>query len=286
MSQNSKLPGWGRILLIIIPFLFIVGVFEIIGASILGIELKSLETGVKTSSQKLIISFFSFLGTLVVVWIFVLRVDKERFVDIGLHLKNRAKDIIIGLALGAGIIILGFGILLALGEISLETINWNFKEFLMAMLLFISVALKEEIFCRGYIQKNLMDSFGKYFALVITAFIFSLLHAFNPNINLLGLINIFIAGIFLGISYAYTKNLWLPIALHFSWNFFQSLLGFNVSGQSMYSVLRISRYSPNLFNGGNFGFKGSILASILQIIAILFILFHYSYKRKDSIKIN
>ena len=123
----------------------------------MGIELKSLETGVKTSSQKLIISFFSFLGTLVVVWIFVLRVDKERFVDIGLHLKNRAKDIIIGLALGAGIIILGFGILLALGEISLETINWNFKEFLIAMLLFIIVALKEEIFCRGYIQKNLMD---------------------------------------------------------------------------------------------------------------------------------
>ena len=88
------------------------------------------------------------------------------------------------------------------------------------------------------------------------------------------------------VSYAYTKNLWLPIALHFSWNFFQSLLGFNVSGQSMYSVLRISRDSPNLFNGGNFGFEGSILASILQIIAVVFIIYRYKNRESSITSIN
>ena len=32
-----------------------------------------------------------------------------------------------------------------------------------------------------------------------------------------------IAGLFLGINYIYTRNLWFSIFFHFSWNFFQPL---------------------------------------------------------------
>ncbi|MDN3595991.1 CPBP family intramembrane glutamic endopeptidase [Zunongwangia endophytica] len=276
MSEKSKIPGWARILLIILPYFFVVAFFQIMGALIAGLDIEAFETPKKTSIQDLLITLFSFLGTLLVTSSFVIKVDKEKFINIGLHLKNRLQDILIGLVVGAGIIIIGFGILIGLGEISFEAINWNFKEFLIAILLFTIVAIEEEVFCRGYIQKNLMTSFNKYFALVITALIFSLMHSFNPNLSLLGLINIFIAGIFLGLSYVYTKNLWFPIALHLSWNFFQSLLGFNVSGQNMYSLINISNNSTNFLNGGDFGLEGSILATILQVIAIFIIFFYYN----------
>ncbi len=77
------------------------------------------------------------------------------------------------------------------------------------------------------------------------------------------------AGLLFGLSYIYTKNLWFPIALHFSWNFFQgTVFGFNVSGKETYSLIITKENSFNIWNGGNFGFEGSILSILFQIFAI------------------
>ena len=39
---------------------------------------------------------------------------------------------------------------------------------------------------------------------------------------------LFAAGFILGISYTFTKNLWLPTFFHFGWNLFQGLFGFEI----------------------------------------------------------
>jgi len=75
-----------------------------------------------------------------------------------------------------------------------------------------------------------MYSFGKPIALVVSAILFSIMHGQNPAFDYLAFINLFLAGVMLGLPYIFNKNLWFPIALHFSWNFFQSLFGFKVSG--------------------------------------------------------
>ena len=74
--------------------------------------------------------------------------------------------------------------------------------------------------------------------------------------------------------------MWFPIALHFSWNFFQSLFGFNVSGIDMYSLIEFKIMDSNVWNGGAFGFEGSILSVIVQIILIVLIFYHYNTKTK------
>jgi hypothetical protein len=76
---------------------------------------------------------------------------------------------------------------------------------------------------------------------------------------------------------------WLRIALHFSWNFFQGIIfGFNVSVHVTYSLITQSRTSDNLWNGGSFGFEGSILALILQVLAIAGLWWYYSNKTKTT----
>lgn len=105
------------------------------------------------------------------------------------------------------------------------------------------------------------------------------MHAFNPNVDWMALSIIFLAGILLGISYIYTKNLWFPIGLHFGWNFFQSLFGFNVSGEDFYSITDFSLPAKTIWNGGDFGFEGSVLAVIFQVLAITGIVFYYESKR-------
>jgi hypothetical protein len=124
-----------------------------------------------------------------------------------------------------------------------------------------------------------MYSFNKYFALFLSSVLFSLMHGANPNMDWFSFLNLFLAGILLGVSYIYTKNLWFPIALHFSWNFFQTLFGFNVSGQDFYSLIEFRISEKNILNGGNFGFEGSILSIIVQVILILTVIIYYQNKK-------
>ena len=129
--------------------------------------------------------------------------------------------------------------------------------------------------------KNLLESFNPYVALFISSIFFSLIHGSNPNVTTLGLCNIFLAGFFLGASYIFTKNLWFPIALHFSWNFFQSMFGFKVSGLDSYSIIEFTIPENNMLNGGEFGFESSFLSIIILIIATFII---WNYFKKNNIE--
>lgn len=211
-------------------------------------------------------------------------VDREKFIELGFQYKKYSLDFLMGIFIGAIIMALGYFLLIALEEIRFQKTVFDAQEILLSVLTFIFVAVAEEVLFRGYILRNLMRSFNKYVALVVTSILFSLMHGFNPNIDLFALFDLFLAGILLGITYIYTKNLWFPIALHLSWNFFQSFFGFNVSGQDSYSFIEFGITENNLLNGGAFGFEGSILSTIAQIIVIIAALIYYN--RKSNLELS
>jgi len=278
MKMKNKHRGWQRVLLLIIPYIFIVGFFQFIGGIILGIDISQIEN-IQSSFQKLGLVAFDFLGTLFVIWLFMRFIDKEKFIKLGFETKDRFNEFLIGTGIGAIIMSIGYFLLLFLGEIDFQRLFFDYKETIISILLFIIVAIVEEVLCRGYILRNLMISFNKYIALILSSILFSLMHSFNPNIDLFALTNLFLAGILLGLSYIHTKNLWFPIALHLSWNLFQSLFGFNVSGQDTYSLIEFSLTEKNLMNGGVFGFEGSILSVIAMLITIIGIEIYYRRKK-------
>jgi len=118
-------------------------------------------------------------------------------------------------------------------------------------------------------------------ALLVSSVFFSLLHMGNAHFTLLSFFSILFAGLLLGLPYIFTRSLWLPIALHFSWNYFQgTIFGFSVSGNAEYSLINQTRPSDTLLNGGEFGFEGSILAIVFLALAIGFLSFHYLKQEK------
>lgn len=269
MIMESKTKGWARVLLFIFPYIFIVGLFQFVGAYIAGLELSSDSLN-ETTEQHLITSFFGLMGTLLVIYLFVEWVDNERFINIGFHFRNHIRGLIQGLFAGIFIMAMGYLVLDISNQIQLISTNYLGSEFFLTMLVFLIVSVSEEMLFRGYVLRNLMESMNKYLALLLSALLFTLMHAANPNLSLIGNINLFLAGIFLGLPYLYTKNLMFPIALHFSWNFFQSIFGFNVSGLDSYSMFTFQITEKNIWNGGDFGFEGSILAIFLQMVSIYF----------------
>lgn len=271
MTNNfSKTESWKNILLFMVSYLFITGLFQYIGIHFLEIGLPNSITN-RTIQQQVIISFIGMIGTLMTVYIFMRFLVKEPFFNIGLSIKCRIKDIGIGIAVGFLIIGIGYLSLLFLNQITFEKIEFNVEGLLLSLFLFVVVALGEEIVFRGYVLRNLMNSYGRKKALVISAIIFSLVHASNPHMNWITYVNLFLAGIVLGLPYVLTGNLWFSIALHFSWNFSQSFFGFNVSGQNTFSAISVNLVGNNILNGGDFGFEGSIFGIIAQLIIIVFI---------------
>ncbi len=274
--------GWQRVLRISIPYFFIVGIFQIVGFLIIDIDYDNINLNINLE-KKTILSFFTSIGTFLTIYIFMKYVDKVTFINLGFSVKNkRYIDLLFGFIIGFFILFFGFSFLLIFKQISFVESNFNLKKIVFSVILFTIVAFTEETLFRGYILKNLIVSFNKYIALIVSSLLFALAHGANPNISWLSFFDLFLAGIFLGISYIFTKNLWFPIALHFSWNLFQTFFGFNVSGQDMYSIIEFKIAENNLLNGGNFGFEGSILSIVFQIIFIVII---WSYYRKQE-KIN
>ena len=189
---------------------------------------------------------------------------------------------LVGLGLGALMLAGGFSALVFLQEIQWSGTNVDLSNILSGVALFVLVALSEELLLRGYVLNNLIKSMHRIIALAISSIMFMLIHILNSNSSWIGFLNIFLAGILLGLPYIYTKSLWLPIALHFSWNFFQGIIfGFNVSGHVTYSLFTQSRTADTIWNGGKFGFEGSVLSIIFQIVAILALWWYYS-KRSEQ----
>lgn len=261
--------GLGNILKLILPYLVVVGAFQMLGSWVVDYDTKVSTLSSKTLGQAIIIGFFNLLGHVALVWLFRKYVDKKSFRSLGFQPDFPLKDIGIGLIIGFEVMFLGFMTLTLTDQLDFLIFQYNFTNLLLCLVYYVFVAFTEELLMRGYVLNNLLVSFDKYVALGISALLFSLMHVFNPDLTWLGAVNIFLAGILLGLSYIFTKNLWFPIALHFSWNFFQGpIFGFRVSGNNFYSFLLTQYQTPTLWNGGAFGFEGSILCALFLLIAI------------------
>ena len=106
----------------------------------------------------------------------------------------------------------------------------------------------------------------------------------NDNITVLSFVNLVLAGFFLGISYIFTKSLWFPIGLHFTWNLFQGpVFGFEVSGHKIISIIKPILNGEQIYTGGEFGFEGSIFCVFIVVIGTFCIYKFYSKENFSQI---
>jgi hypothetical protein len=142
------------------------------------------------------------------------------------------------------------------------------------------IAFSEELVFRGYILDNLMESFSnKWVALIISSVLFAAFHFTGPGIHTLAFLNLFLAGLLLGVNFLYTRNLWFSFFFHLSWNFFQGpILGFRVSGLVFPSLLQTETKGDLFITGGDFGLEGSILTTLTAFIA--FFVIAWAFERK------
>lgn len=199
-----------------------------------------------------------------VVW----RFRKVSLAVWGRSLALRRKDVLAGILLAVVLYAVGFGISLLVGAVEVAGVALNLSTLFISLGFCLLVAITEELALRGFVlERMLQGGVNKFWALFLSAALFSLIHIGNPNFDFLSFINLLLAGILLGSSYIYTRNLSFPIALHWFWNWIQGpVLGYEVSGNKFCDgLLTLHLPEANLINGGAFGFEGSILCTVLMI---------------------
>ena len=277
--NNISHRGWLKSFLVF-PLIFVPQILATLLLILLDFDLSSLTTGKIELKTMIVLEYTMFIVMIIMLYFFMKYIDKENFLNIGLDVKGRFTELNFGIFLGFSIMGFAFSFLMIVGQIVYESVVFDLEKILLSIILFAGVSLFEEIIFRGYMLKNLLQSFNPMLSLFISSLIFCVIHGSNPNVNFLGLLNIFLAGYFLGISYVYTKNLWFPLALHFSWNFFQSMFGFNVSGLDSYSIIQFSIPQNTIINGGEFGFESSLLSIFILITGSWIIWKFFSKKHK------
>jgi membrane protease YdiL (CAAX protease family) len=199
--------------------------------------------------------------------------DRRSFTSLGLQVDSQALvDILFGIGLTGLMMGFIFLVLWALNWIQIESFAWQVESWgnvaaslLTMVALFTFVSWQEELLMRGYWLQNLSAGLSQSLGVLLSSAVFALAHWFNPNLDWLGLLGLFLAGLFLAYGYLRTRQLWLPIGLHLGWNFFEgTLFGFPVSGQYQYQLIRQTVTGPDLITGGAFGPEaGLILIPVL-----------------------
>lgn len=177
-------------------------------------------------------------------------------------------DLARGIVIGALLFTATIGVLWALGYYTVTgTSGWMAAA--PAFAIGIMSAASEEVLFRGVVFRLLEEWIGTWMALAMSALLFGLLHLLNPNATLAAAVAIALeAGVLLAAAYTLTRTLWLPIGMHFAWNFVQGgIFGVAISGNKATGILQGHLAGPELLSGGAFGAEASVVAIVLGLTA-------------------
>jgi membrane protease YdiL (CAAX protease family) len=203
----------------------------------------------------------------VLVWFgyryYVRRIEKRQLTE--LATPGMARELGIGLLLGAGLVVLTFAVLAALGAYQYGGVNAVSVMMLVPLAEMALVGMTEEMMFRGVIFGVTERSLGSKAAIVISALVFSLAHVPNAGISVLAVAVIAAYGVLQAALYMKTRRLWVCIGTHVAWNYCVSqVFSAIVSGHAANGgLLRGELVGSPMLTGGLFGVEGSLVALVL-----------------------
>ena len=110
-------------------------------------------------------------------------------------------------------------------------------------------------------------------AVVVSSGLFGLAHLANPNRTWISTLNTALVAVPFCIAYLRTRSLWMPIGMHFIWNFLMGfVLGLPVSGVVVPgSVLVAQVRGPDWMTGGQYGPEGSLIATLTILVGTAYL---------------
>ena len=265
-SAPSRLPTaltWMPVQLVL---LFVVLVAIDIACQFLGAQLVRAAPAVLRDAAGVLAALILSV-VMIAAYRFLVRVLEQRTAE-ELRNSTAVRGLVPGALVGAGLFVLVYVILWALGAVTFGGFD-GLAGLGHALAIAISSAVGEEIVFRGVVYRRLEERLGTALALLVSAIVFGLVHAGNTGANWVSTLAIALeSGVLLALAYAATRSLWLPIGLHFGWNFTEGgIFGAAVSGGEYSGLIHAPLSGPALITGGAFGPEASLAALVVSLSA-------------------
>jgi membrane protease YdiL (CAAX protease family) len=196
-------------------------------------------------------------------------------------------QLLIGLLIGAIIFSLVFATFLSFNLLTIIQFSWTNGNLVKILLILTVAAIIEEIIFRSFFINGLkLYLKSTTLIILITALFFGVVHMLNEDSTILSTLSAFIGGIMYAFAFIITEKLWLPVGLHFSWNFFQGFVyGFPVSGFEIEGLFKINISGQEFLTGGEYGPEGGFIGIFARFIVVFAIWLIFKFNKasnKDS----
>lgn len=210
---------------------------------------------------------------------FVVRIyERGRLEDIGMGWSPASlRQFWAGTAASAAAALLVIGTACITGLATFEKIADPAAAFNLGQLIFVGVlllfgAVGEELMFRGYAFQLLTGTFGPWTVIPAFGLLFALAHLANLGSWWLGMANTGLWGLLLGFAMWRSGALWLPIGLHFGWNFVLPLAGARLSGFTLgLTGYELKWKAAVWLSGGEYGPEGSVLTTGACVLLMLWL---------------
>ena len=228
------------------------------------------------AEQILVAGVSQLLGFSFATWLIGFRVLRLSRADLRLAPPRIGlRGFAIGLTIGAA----AAGLAL-LGSVLLARSHWapdagGVSDYIVQVVKTVAVlapaALSEEVMVRGLPLVLVAAVLGRGTALLLIAgLLFALFHSLNPGVTALGIGNIALAGIFLGVAFYAPGGLWTAFGAHLGWNSTLAALDAPVSGLPFaIPLLDYIAGDPAWLSGGRFGPEGGVMGTLAITAALL-----------------
>ncbi|HEV2854377.1 MAG TPA: CPBP family intramembrane glutamic endopeptidase [Thermoanaerobaculia bacterium] len=226
---------------------------------------------------------------LLVTWLFVHYLDRRNLASLGARWPEGSRrmalrqlatmPLAVGGLIGSWLLLI-FLLPPSLGTLRFDGLNAAFTRgtgpswwplppvLLLAALLLVFVLQGgvEEWIMRGYIYRALKERWRPFWAALASSALFSLLHADNPDVSAVALLNIILAGLILAALVERGGSLWGATLAHGFWNFaIACVVSVPVSGIRTFHLLDLSVTGNETLTGGAFGPEGSLVLTLLGL---------------------
>lgn len=175
------------------------------------------------------------------------------------------RHLLLGALLGAGLMLSIWGALSVAGFANSKANVGNERQMILqivALVYCVGIALHEELLFRG-LPFQLLVRRSLPLAHAVCGLGFVAIHVPNEGGgHWLVWVNLFLAHLMFAACYLRTRSLWLPVAIHASWNYVAGfVVGLPFFGKSLSAALMKTELTQSVWSGYSFGADGGLIAT-------------------------